>query len=485
MIDKGYFGDNCSAIVIGKNATTTGHVLLAHGEDDPRCFVQSHLVPHMTHKEGEMLSWEDGRALIPQLPETLGFYWSEYRMIGGGEPFADMFFNECGVAVVSNAMGGSKIPEGADPLDLGGIGYGMRRLIAERATSARHAVEVVAELMEKYGYRSSRTYTVADKDEAWSIQLTTGNQFAARRIGDDEVYYTPNWYTIHELDFNNPDVNRFSPDVVKYAIDNGWYTPAREGDYSDFDFGRVYQGAEWNHISNRLRSDLAWSHLLDGEPLPYQTFSTKAAKKYAPADLKKILRLHYDGWEEDLKEDPKTGPHRYGICRDTTVESDVFEFADLPELTVIWRAFPRPCVSPYTPWFGGITKLPEGYEWYGPNASLRSHFASDDREFKYDANLAYWAFRTLQNVMEFDYRFCEDMVHGEIAGMEKEWDLIIPEIRKAYRALKAVDEKAAGVLLDDFTAAAAHKAWRWAQAMTQKLYDAKDQANMDFWRSKL
>ena len=31
MIDKGYFGDNCSAIVIGKNATVTGHVLLAHG----------------------------------------------------------------------------------------------------------------------------------------------------------------------------------------------------------------------------------------------------------------------------------------------------------------------------------------------------------------------------------------------------------------------------------------------------------------------
>ncbi|MBR2991605.1 MAG: hypothetical protein IKF51_09150, partial [Solobacterium sp.] len=132
-----------------------------------------------------------------------------------------------------------------------------------------------------------------------------------------------------------------------------------------------------------------------------------------------------------------------------------------------------------------MLKVPEGYEWVGPNASLLSHFHSDEREFRYDPNLAYWAFRTLQNVMEFDYTFCEDKVHAEIEQMEEEWQHIIPEIRKAYRSLKAVDEHAARVLLDDFTAAAAHKSWRWAQAMVQKLYDAKDQANMDFWRSRL
>lgn len=44
---------DCSTIIVGKNATTTGRVLVGHNEDDPGCMVQSHLVPRMQHAEGE------------------------------------------------------------------------------------------------------------------------------------------------------------------------------------------------------------------------------------------------------------------------------------------------------------------------------------------------------------------------------------------------------------------------------------------------
>ena len=40
------------------------------------------------------------------------------------------------------------------PTKDGGIGYGIRRLMAERATSARHAIEIATELLGKYGYNS-------------------------------------------------------------------------------------------------------------------------------------------------------------------------------------------------------------------------------------------------------------------------------------------------------------------------------------------
>ena len=53
-------GMNCSTIIVGKKASATGRVLVAHNEDDPNCFVQSHLVPRAVHAPGETLTFADG-----------------------------------------------------------------------------------------------------------------------------------------------------------------------------------------------------------------------------------------------------------------------------------------------------------------------------------------------------------------------------------------------------------------------------------------
>lgn len=476
-------GMNCSTIIVGKKASATGRVLVAHNEDDPNCFVQSHLVPRAVHALGETLTFADGTAVIPQVEETLGYYWSEFRALHG-EPFADAFLNECGVLVVSNGCVGSKVPE--DGSVTGGIGYGLRHLIAQRAHTAREGVEVAAALLEKFGYYSARSYQICDKEEGWVLQVTTGHNFVARRVGDDEVYYIPNWYTIHEVDFSDTQHKNFywSKDLVNYPMSHGWYTPAKGGDFSDFDFAAVYQSGGFDIPSNQWRSDLAWRQLT-GAPLPHRTFSVKAPKVYGMEELKAILRSHYDGHEEDLKTDPAMSPHRYGICRDTTVESLVVEFADDPALTCMWRAFPRPCAAPFVPWYCGMTQLPPGHEWIGPKASLASHFAVDASELAYDPQQAYWSFHLLQNIMEFDYQYCQDKVHSDIAAMEAQWAVTKPEVDEAYRRLKAKEPEAARQLLTDYTAAQAQKAWLWARSTAQGLVDSKYKSNMDFWRSKL
>lgn len=233
------------------------------------------------------------------------------------------------------------------------------------------------------------------------------------------------------------------------------------------------------------RSDLAWRQITGTEPVPHSTFSIKAPRKYGVEDLKKILRSHYDGHEEDLKTDPKMSPHRYGICRDTTVESMVIDFADIPELTCVWRAFPRPCIAPYLPWYVGITKLPKGYENFGAKTALASHFAVDPAEFRYDSSRAYWAFHMLENIMEFDYQFCEEKVHGDIEKMEAAMTAAKPLIDEAYRKLAETSPEYARQLLTDYTAAQAQKAWEWAEQTALELVDMKNAANMDFWRSKL
>ncbi len=477
--------DNCSTVIIGKNASKTGKVILAHNEDTPDCTAQVHLVPRMKHKEGDVLIFADGTAVIPQVEETYAYMWSEFRALGpfGGEPFADSFFNEWGVAVASDSCVSTNVATEEHGM---GLGYALRRLIAERSKTAREGIQIAGKLIEQFGYRSTRAYHICDKDEGWVIQATEGNNWVAKRIGDDEVYYIPNWLTIHEVDFNDKEHKNYywSEDVVGYAIRNGWYTPAVEGDYSDFDYAKAYQGEGHYIKSNIDRSNLAWTKLV-GQPMPHTMFSMKAPKKYGVEDLKEVMRSHYAEHGEDLKDDTTMSPHRYGVCRDTTIETTIVEFNDDANLTCVWRSSPRPCAAPFVPWYLGILSLPEGYEWIDSKASQASHFNVDPSELQYDSRYAYWAFHTLQNVMEFDYQFCQDKVHGSIKELEAEWAVTKPAIDKAYTEVKAVNETYARQLLTNYTHRQAKRAWVWAQKMLTEIANDRHAARMHFWRSKL
>ena len=469
-----YENSGCSTVIVGKKVSATGHVLVAHSEDDPNCCIQCHLVPRMKHDVGETITFPDGTAVIPQVEETWALYWTEYRALNG-MPFADSFFNEWGVSVVSNGCNGCKSPV---PLPTaGGIGYGLRRLIAERATSARHGVEVACALLDQFGYRSARAYTISDKDEAWVLQVAAGHNYVARRVGDDEILYIPNWYTIHQVDFSDTQHKNFywSKDLVNFALENGYYTPAKAGDFSDFDFADAYQGPKGFSGTNISRNALAWPALV-GQAIPQRTFSMKAERTYTVAELMAFLRLHA------LDKEPGRSPHYFdfncGICWTTTVESSVVEFAEDPALTCIWRTTCRPCASPFVPWYMGMTAVPEGYETIEHAAALASHFLVGPGELRSDDRMAFWAFHTLQNVRELNLSFAPELTQEGLARLETEWALTKPAVDEAYRRLAPVDRAAALALLTDYTAAQARKAWRWAQETTQAILDKNDAINV-------
>ncbi|MEG2191925.1 MAG: C69 family dipeptidase [Oscillospiraceae bacterium] len=479
----GHDNANCSTIIVGKNAAKSGKVILAHNEDDMNSVVQLHRVPRMEHKEGEVLIFDDGDAVIPQVSETYSYYWSEVRS-PSGESFADGFVNEWGVAVVSNSCVGSKKTDAEPPQ--AGVGYALRRIIAERSKTAREGVEVAAALIAEFGYISARSYAICDKDEGWVFQVTTGHNYVAQKVGDDEVFYIPNWYNIHSVDFSDTAHKNFyfSSDLVQYPLRHGWYKPAKEGDFSDFDFSEAYQ--EGGIVpSNILRSDLAWRFLYGKDGIANRTFSIKAPRKYDIADMKALLRTHYDGYEKDLESQSETSPHRYGICRDTTVESLVMEFNDDADLTCLWRACPRPCATPFAPWYVGATRMPDGYEWSNVTASQRSHLSPDPSEFKYNPNSAYWPSHILQNLMEFNYAACAPTVHGSIAKLEANWTAAKPIIDRAYLDLKAVCPEYAKEFLTDYNCAQGKKVWDWANQTILDLTNEQNKRSMDAWRSKL
>ena len=103
--------------------------------------------------------------------------------------------------------------------------------------------------------------------------------------------------------------------------------------------------------------DPAWKKLAGLELKPGETRITalKAGRKYTPEEVKAILRSHGEGTDYDMTKGGTITPHRgqdaYSICNNVTVESTVFVFADDLNLLKMYRASPKPCCAPYTPWY--------------------------------------------------------------------------------------------------------------------------------------
>ena len=169
---------SCTTILCGKKITETGLVIAAHNEDERgRYVLYRGMLPerdwNLNDPAEAFLPAEKGLAAIPQVEHTCRSYWVEHVNPKGGESNSDMFLNEYGVLFTSNAGQNSK-PDPEDPklVKDGGIGYNVRRAVGERATSARHGVEIALRLLAEWGYEDrGRNFTIADKDEAWNIQI--------------------------------------------------------------------------------------------------------------------------------------------------------------------------------------------------------------------------------------------------------------------------------------------------------------------------
>ena len=125
----------CFTVLVGKDASETGRVMVTHNEDDGgRAMVDHGYVPPKDWPAGSVLPAEEGRAAIPQVSHTLGYYWSQLKPASGGYSNADAFYNDAGVLIVSNSNASSKVDTSDESrVTDGGIEYNLRRVLAERA----------------------------------------------------------------------------------------------------------------------------------------------------------------------------------------------------------------------------------------------------------------------------------------------------------------------------------------------------------------
>ncbi len=441
--------DNCYTIVVGRNASADGSVIVAHNEDDAgEMIVNLRKVKPRDYGSPQKVALGKG-AVYESDGKTLGFLWIEATK----QEFADSFINQAGVLLTSDSCPSN---ETKDDLTDGGIGYMLRRIVAEKASSAREGVKLAAALVEKYGYTGSgRTYTIADKNEAWMMAIIKGRHWFAQRVPDDEVAVIPNHYVIRAIDPS--DSGRFmgSPDIVDYARANGWYDESKDGSF-DFKkaFSRVFT-ADLTQDRNTLRH---WRglNLLSGREWPISdaySFSFKPAKKVAAESLMAVLRDHYEGTPYDATNGYKEGtPNKTKfrtICTGTTINSFIASLhvgRPEPISIFLWIALGKPDTTAYMPLYYGVDSLPPGS---GLGAGIHDyadfyarHF--DDAEWQAQkGELLNTNVFLLQKMAEENYAEMRAEIDAALLPAEKEFVENREKIESEFAALYAKDEKEA------------------------------------------
>ena len=283
--------DGCTTIVVGKNASADGSVLVAHNEDDSgKVVIRLHVIKRNEHPgafrltNGTLVYKEPHTMLtIPVPKNSYAYIWSEMP----GMDFSDTYINEYGVVVMSNwAASREDQPSLVD----GGIRYYLRRLAIEQAKTAREAVEIMGSLIEKYGYgHPGRNYIVADPNEAWIVQVIYGKHWLAERVPDDAVVVAPNKYVSREINLSDTKDFLGSKDLISYAIKRGWYDPSKDG---VFDFANVYGrpsviSATWNVYRQQMGLYLLTGKVFPTNNLP---FSAKPNHKITVSELMNVMR---------------------------------------------------------------------------------------------------------------------------------------------------------------------------------------------------
>ncbi len=101
----------------------------------------------------------------------------------------------------------------------------------------------MTDLVQQYGYYSEgESFTIADPNEIWIMEMIgkgpgiRGAVWVAVRVPDDCISAYANESRIHQFDMNDKENCMYSPDVVSFAGEKGYFN----GVNKDFSFSLAY-----------------------------------------------------------------------------------------------------------------------------------------------------------------------------------------------------------------------------------------------------
>lgn len=419
----------CTNLIAGKGATTDGSVMMSYSADSHNLFGFLHHSPAARHPKGAMrkiTDWDTGKPLgeIPQVAET-------YNVVGN--------MNEHQLAIGESTWGGRE--ELADTTGQSVMDYGSLIYVAlERAKNAREAIDVMTDLVEKYGYASEgESFTIADKNEVWVMEMIgkgaeKGAVWIAVRIPDNAISGHANEPRIRKVDLKDKENVRYAKDMIKFARKRGYFT----GKDQDFSFADAFaehdpstrRGCDarvWSYFrrfNDGADRYFAWVNADSNEPMPLYIIPDR---KVSPEGMQDAMRDQFQGTPYDMTQDVGAGPYhvpyrwrpmeyevdgkKYLMERAIATQQTGWSFVSqsrdwLPDPVggVFWFGTDDTNTSVYMPLYCGMTEVP-------------AELAQGDVN-TFDINSNFWVNNIVAN--EAYHRY----------------DMMIPDIRKVQNKLE-------------------------------------------------
>lgn len=393
----------CTNIIVGKKASKDGSVFVSYSADSYGAYGVMQHYNASTHKKGDkriVRDWETNKYLgeIDEAPVT-------YNVVGN--------INEFQLTIAETTFGGrEELVDTTGIIDYGSLIY----ITLQRAKTAREAIKIMDELVNRYGYCSEgETFSIADPNEAFIMEMVgkagkeRGAVWVAVRIPDEAVCVHANQSRIHQFLKLPKQQVLYSKDVISFARKMKLY----EGKDIDFDFAKTYcplnfDGARYCEarvwtVYNRFAKgmekylDYASGNNIDADPLPLYIYPDRPVSF---DDVMSAMGDHYENTPFDMTNDPGAGPYlspyrprplawkyneqTYFNERPVGTQQSSFSFisqmrSSLPNPIggILWFANDDAHTSPYTPVYCCVREVPSCYTLKYGNAvkfSLKSAF---------------------------------------------------------------------------------------------------------------
>lgn len=426
----------CFMIMVGKEASDNGSVLIAHNND-------------LTGMESSLIEIIDTTVTNDSIRFPSGLTLPAYKksipvlMIRIAEGFAE------GDAVAINenmvSIGGGvglesdmrNLTSTQDTSLLGGVTGGIRYQVLRNSKTAKECVQMLGSVFSNYGAAYHSGIAIADTSEIWYMETGEGKTWAAVRVPDWACMVVANSYRIGQISFDDKNNFLTSPGLLEFCKKN----LLCDSSATSINFSKLFGGAKENKSYDNRRVWRGMSLLNDELNISPDdnSFSEfiKPKEKVSVRKLISILRDRYEGTQFSFE----NNPDERAIASVTTVHSTVVEMnVKYPKETgaILWSGFSNPANNIFLPIYYGVDEIPFEYG-----------IETED----FDARSAFWIFKEFSDKLENIDNGLRKKINENLRTFENRVINSQPEIVKKYILFKSKDESTAKSFLTQYVKA--------------------------------
>ncbi|MBN1132998.1 MAG: C69 family dipeptidase [Bacteroidales bacterium] len=468
-------GKACTNFLVTPGASVNGSSMITYAADSHVLYGELYFRPSADYPAGTMMEvreWDTNKYLgkIPQISHT-------FSVIGN--------MNEHQVAIGETTYTGrTELRDTTGLIDYGSLMF----ITLQRARTAREAINIMGELVDRYGYYSTgESFSISDPHEVWIMDLIgkgtrmvtengktfnkyKGAVWVAIRIPDGYVSGHANQARIRQFPLNDSENCLYAPDVISFAREMGYY----DGTDEEFSFSDTYAPLDFSGA--RFCEIRVWSFFKDvnsnmGQYFDYASgkdlenrmpLYIKPDRKLSARDLMNFMRDHLEDTGLDMRMDAGAGPFglpyrwrplsweydgkTYCNERATATQQTGFSFVaesrpDKPDIIggIFWFSVDDAAFTTYVPMYCGMTRVPEAYAV--GNGDLLT----------YSDHSAFWAFNFVSNFCYLRYNvMIEDVVKVQ-NELETKFLEEVPAIDAAAEAMYEVNPEMAREFITDYS----------------------------------